>query len=339
MVNYDLPWNPARLVQRIGRLYRYGQERPVVVLNLHARDSFDNKAIDLMMERVDTIARTMAPVGAEFNARLYADILGELLDNLDFTAVLQSAQSMEFNHTREQIEEALSRAERAKRLQDEILSHAVGFDAAALQGTVGFTMQHANSFVRGMIPLIGATLEAQPHGGALLEIRLPDELRGRFPEFGQRTLVRITTDRRLAQRLADVVLLDFESGFFAHLIALAKSWAFDGLFACTESAEGASGALAAFKLRWQNDQGEPLLEEFLPVFRHPNGRTEGSPSFLGSWLVSPAADAPVLAEDRETRRAVFQSVEQYANARLAAQSTRFKHPNGLVALATADFRS
>ena len=42
MVNYDLPWNPARLVQRIGRLYRYGQTELVIVLNLHARDSFDN---------------------------------------------------------------------------------------------------------------------------------------------------------------------------------------------------------------------------------------------------------------------------------------------------------
>jgi len=33
MVNFDLPWNPMRLVQRIGRLYRYGQSRRVVVFN------------------------------------------------------------------------------------------------------------------------------------------------------------------------------------------------------------------------------------------------------------------------------------------------------------------
>src|SRR5262249_37956754 len=62
MINYDLPWNPARLAQRIGRLYRYGQTLPVVVVNLHARDSFDNAAIDLMMSRVTQIAQDMAPV-------------------------------------------------------------------------------------------------------------------------------------------------------------------------------------------------------------------------------------------------------------------------------------
>jgi len=36
MVHFDLPWNPMRLVQRIGRLYRYGQERRVIVFNIHA---------------------------------------------------------------------------------------------------------------------------------------------------------------------------------------------------------------------------------------------------------------------------------------------------------------
>ena len=65
MVNYDLPWNPARLMQRIGRLYRYGQAERVVVVNLHAQDSFDNQAISLMMDRVMRIAEDMAPVGGE----------------------------------------------------------------------------------------------------------------------------------------------------------------------------------------------------------------------------------------------------------------------------------
>jgi SNF2 family DNA or RNA helicase len=65
MVNYDLPWNPSRLVQRIGRLYRYGQTQRVIVVNLLNRDGFGNGAIALMLDRVETMARDLAAVAGD----------------------------------------------------------------------------------------------------------------------------------------------------------------------------------------------------------------------------------------------------------------------------------
>ena len=39
VVNYDLPWNPQRIEQRIGRCHRYGQQRDVTVINFLAKDN------------------------------------------------------------------------------------------------------------------------------------------------------------------------------------------------------------------------------------------------------------------------------------------------------------
>ncbi|MGA7553248.1 MAG: DEAD/DEAH box helicase, partial [Candidatus Acidiferrales bacterium] len=336
MVNYDLPWNPARLVQRIGRLYRYGQQETVVVFNLHARDSFDNYAIDLMLQRVMQIVRDMAPVGSEYNERLYAEILGEILDTVDLASVLQSATAMEIERTREQIDEAIARAERARELEQDIFAHAVSFEADALRGTLGFTMQHVDLFIRSMLPFIGVSLTAARHNSKMLEIRLPEDLRGRFPEFAQRTVVNVTTDRRLAQRFRDIILLDFEAPFFRFLIDHAKSQEFDGFYAAAESPPGTEGALGAFMLRWQNDQGAVLTEEFVPVFVTFDDRVECNPSFLAQWLKSSLVSSSTPNVDRESRSRTFDKLLDAANRRLAAESTRFKHPNGLVYLAAVD---
>lgn len=49
ILNYDLPWNPQRIEQRIGRCHRYGQKHDVVVLNfLNERNAADQKVYDIL---------------------------------------------------------------------------------------------------------------------------------------------------------------------------------------------------------------------------------------------------------------------------------------------------
>jgi len=52
VVNYDLPWNPQRIEQRIGRCHRYGQQHDVVVVNfLNRRNEADQRVFDLLSEK------------------------------------------------------------------------------------------------------------------------------------------------------------------------------------------------------------------------------------------------------------------------------------------------
>src|SRR6476660_10613884 len=52
VMNYDLPWNPQRIEQRIGRCHRYGQKHDVVVINfLNERNEADRRVLELLTEK------------------------------------------------------------------------------------------------------------------------------------------------------------------------------------------------------------------------------------------------------------------------------------------------
>jgi len=71
VVNYELPWNPARLEQRIGRVDRIGQRRTVHALTLTARDTAEDLVIGNLARR---LSRVVATLGA-------GDRLGAFLDD------------------------------------------------------------------------------------------------------------------------------------------------------------------------------------------------------------------------------------------------------------------
>jgi len=53
LVNFDLPWNPMRLEQRIGRVHRIGQTRPVQVYNLVAVGTIEERLVDILLGRIN----------------------------------------------------------------------------------------------------------------------------------------------------------------------------------------------------------------------------------------------------------------------------------------------
>lgn len=80
MVNYDLPWNPMRLQQRIGRLDRYGQRHRVQVFNLRVPDSWDHRICARIEERLAVIQRTMSVAGLDedYHEMLLGDVAGHI---------------------------------------------------------------------------------------------------------------------------------------------------------------------------------------------------------------------------------------------------------------------
>ena len=93
MVNYDLPWNPMRLQQRIGRLDRYGQKQVVHVFNLRVPDSWDQHISTRLLERLAVIQQTMSAAGPG-NLEDYREmILGQVAEQVDAAKLFAAAQA------------------------------------------------------------------------------------------------------------------------------------------------------------------------------------------------------------------------------------------------------
>ncbi|MGC8744983.1 MAG: helicase-related protein [Verrucomicrobiia bacterium] len=59
MINYDIPWNPNRLEQRMGRIHRYGQQKDVYVFNLVAEDTREGQVLAKIFDKLEEIKNTM----------------------------------------------------------------------------------------------------------------------------------------------------------------------------------------------------------------------------------------------------------------------------------------
>ncbi|MDO4682398.1 MAG: SNF2-related protein [Lautropia sp.] len=76
LINYDLPWNPQRVEQRIGRCHRYGQRFDVVVINfLNTRNQADQRVLELLTDKFNLFSGVF---GAS------DEILGQLEGGIDF---------------------------------------------------------------------------------------------------------------------------------------------------------------------------------------------------------------------------------------------------------------
>lgn len=71
MINYDIPWNPNRLEQRMGRIHRYGQQKEVFVFNLVAEDTREGMVLTRLFDKLEEIKRA---VGSD---RVF-DVIGEV---------------------------------------------------------------------------------------------------------------------------------------------------------------------------------------------------------------------------------------------------------------------
>jgi superfamily II DNA or RNA helicase/DNA-binding XRE family transcriptional regulator len=85
MINYDVPWNPARLEQRMGRIHRYGQKHdPVIIMNLIAPDTREGKVMETLLEKLERIRK-------QLNSDKVFDVIGRLFQGVSIKQYMEAA--------------------------------------------------------------------------------------------------------------------------------------------------------------------------------------------------------------------------------------------------------
>jgi SNF2 family DNA or RNA helicase len=95
MVNYDLPWNPMKVEQRIGRIHRIGQKRKVYVFNMALEGTIEEYVLDRLYHKIDLFQQTVGELSTiltrlEDSGRSFEDEIFERLASADSEVDLEN---------------------------------------------------------------------------------------------------------------------------------------------------------------------------------------------------------------------------------------------------------
>jgi len=162
LFNYDMPWNPMAVEQRIGRIHRYGQQDTVQVYNLIAEDTIEQRIYDLLEEKLLDIARTIGKVDAA-TGTVAEDFRGEILGFLGSSPNYQelyrkALMDRDYRRTAEELERMMETAVAASQALQSLAQDLTTFNLEhyrKLQGEL--TLDDLKTFVeKGILRLGGS---------------------------------------------------------------------------------------------------------------------------------------------------------------------------------------
>jgi superfamily II DNA or RNA helicase len=215
MVNYDIPWNPVRLEQRMGRIHRYGQKRDCLIFNFVAVNTREGRVLQKLLGRLLEIKK-------ELGTDKVFDVVGEVFPSNLLEKLFREMYAQRL--TAPSIEERIVREVNAARFREITDSTLEGLakrelNLSALIGKTAEAKERRlvpeviEDFFLQAGPLAGvhpSPVRAQEHVfriGKLPQtlVTLGDELEPRFGRLG-RTYQRVTFDK---EQLSDDPTLEW----------------------------------------------------------------------------------------------------------------------------------
>lgn len=249
LFNFDLPWNPMDIEQRIGRIHRYGQKDTAQVYNLVLSDTIEGRIFLLLNDKLNEIARTLGKVDEHGNVAedLRAQILGQLSERLNYDRLYQAAISdPELRRTKVELEAALSNASEARQVVFELFQDLEGFSLEEYKpfADVSGGLGRLRNFLNVALQERGQRLEAV--GGHLYELR----------DSGTVPLARFTDDRDMATSVEGLELLGLDHPIVEEALGRSRAIAPEDLGVAVKTDDGLRGVASWWLVEAATQKGE-----------------------------------------------------------------------------------
>jgi len=203
LFNFDLPWNPMDVEQRIGRIHRYGQKDTAQIYNLVLSDTIEGRIYLMLDEKLKEIAKTLGKLDDHGNVAedLRAQILGQLSERVRYDHLYQQALSdPELKRTQLELAVALDHAKEARSVVWQLFQDLDGFNLDDYR-----PFSDVSDGLNRLVRFLRVDLESRD----LRLVRLDDgNLEAR--DAGCKRIARFTTDREVARMREDVDLLGLD---------------------------------------------------------------------------------------------------------------------------------
>ncbi len=217
LFNFDLPWNPMRLHQRIGRLDRYGQNAEVIAYNLNRTGTIEDRLRVYLEEKICTIMEALRDLEGDRAEDLREAVLGQIDGELNLAKIYAEAVSKRSSGaSQEEIDRAMARVAEAARRMTRFYGMLDHFDLRAFRKLeTRFTSRDVESFAQRYLEHRGRRLKDHKDGS--FSFLLPDQLRQRRLDAKQLDLV--VFDRSHLKEHPSARLLGFGDTYFDRMIA------------------------------------------------------------------------------------------------------------------------
>jgi len=324
MINYDIPWNPNRLEQRMGRIHRYGQQKDVYIFNMVAENTREGKVLSKLLDKLDEIRRALGSdkvfdvIGDVFyGENLYQLILEAVANARNIDEIIKEIDIQVDESYIRKVKEALGESLATKHIDYTRIK-----EIAEKAKEYRLIPEYVEEFFKRAFQKAGGRLRIRRDGFVAIDF-IPYEIRKIAKEVNFRNRYgsilkqypKVTFDKDVAFKNPDAEFISFGHPLFEALLVWIKRNYFSKFRrgAAFEDPSGRyNGILWIFEGEVRDGKGEIVGKKLISIYDDGNKLEEINPAIL--WDLIPCQNNDAIPEFASKERAedyAITAVEKY----------------------------